>query len=60
MNRENQQQRSKSSAGGFFVAIGTIGGAILGGAIFYQPSAGLLIGFAVGACVATVIWLRER
>lgn len=60
MNDESQNGPSQASAGGFFIAIGVILGAILGGAIFGQPSAGLLVGLGLGILIAVVIWLRGR
>lgn len=46
-------------AGGFAIALGaTVGG-------FYgitrgQPSAGLIIGTAIGAAIAVMVWLLDR
>ena len=53
---QNNQPRL---AGGIFVALGLLIGAILGVA-FDQPSAGLVIGMAIGSLIAVVIWLFDR
>jgi hypothetical protein len=46
-------------AGGIFVALGLLIGAILGVALD-QPSAGLVIGMAIGSMIAVAIWLFDR
>lgn len=46
-------------AGGIFVALGLLVGAIAGIALD-QPSAGMVIGFGVGAVIAALIWLFDR
>ncbi|MEH3107668.1 MAG: hypothetical protein PGN09_10395 [Sphingomonas fennica] len=48
-----------SRAAGVFLAIGAIGGAILG-ARAGQPSAGLLIGLGAGIAIALALWLYDR
>lgn len=53
---ENSQPRL---AGGIFVALGLLLGAIAGIALD-QPSAGMVIGFGVGAAIAALIWLFDR
>ncbi len=53
---QNNQPRL---AGGIFVALGLLIGAILGVALD-QPSAGLVIGMAIGSMIAVVIWLFDR
>jgi hypothetical protein len=45
-------------AGGIFVALGLLVGAIVGIA-FNQPSAGMVTGFGVGAAIALAIWLID-
>ncbi len=46
-------------AGGIFIAIGMLGGAILG-IIAGQPSAGMVAGLIVGAVIAISVWLFDR
>lgn len=53
---QNNQPRL---AGGIFVALGLLIGAILGVA-FDQPSAGLVIGMAIGSMIAVAVWLFDR
>ena len=53
---ENSQPRL---AGGIFIALGLLVGAIAGVALD-QPSAGMVIGFGAGAVIALAIWLLDR
>lgn len=53
---ENSQPRL---AGGIFIAFGLLIGAIVGVAVD-QPSAGAVIGMAIGSAVALVIWFIDR
>lgn len=53
---ENSQPRL---AGGIFIAIGLLVGAIIGVALD-QPSAGMVIGMGVGAAIAVAVWLLDR
>jgi gas vesicle protein len=46
-------------AGGIFVALGLLLGAIVGVAVD-QPSAGMIIGMGIGAVIAVVVWLFDR
>lgn len=46
-------------AGGIFIAIGLLGGAIAGVAVD-QPSAGMIVGLLAGSAVAIVVWLIDR
>lgn len=46
-------------AGGVFLALGTIGGVIVGATIG-EPSAGFLVGLAIGAAAALLVWLARR
>ncbi|MFW2851308.1 hypothetical protein ACM61V_05220 [Sphingomonas sp. TX0543] len=48
-----------SAAGGFLIASGVLGGAILGFAAG-QPTIGLLIGLTIGIGVSIALWLRDR
>lgn len=48
-----------SAAGGFVIASGVLGGAILGFALG-QPTIGLLIGLMVTVAITVAMWLRER
>lgn len=50
---------SKGVAGGFFIFVGLIIGSIIG-VIYDQPSIGMVGGMAIGAIIATVIWLIDR
>jgi hypothetical protein len=46
-------------SGGLFIALGAIGGTVVG--LFAgQPSIGLLVGLAAGVAAAVVLWLRSR
>lgn len=47
------------NGGGVFIAIGAIVGVFLGG-YMGQPSAGLLVGLALGALAALLIWWKGR
>lgn len=53
---ENSQPRF---AGGIFIAFGLLIGAIVGVAVD-QPSAGTVIGMAIGTVIALVIWIIDR
>jgi hypothetical protein len=46
-------------AGGIFIALGLLIGAIAGIAM-NQPSAGMVVGLGVGSAIAIVIWLQDR
>lgn len=47
------------TAGGFPIALGALGGTIVG-LIARQPTIGFLGGLALGCLVALAIWLKER
>lgn len=47
------------SAGGFLIAAGVMGGAVIG-FLFGQATIGLLVGAVVSIGVSLAIWLRER
>lgn len=51
--------RKTPLAGGFILAASIIAGAVIG-ASQGQPSAGLVIGAAVGILIALLIWWRDR
>lgn len=60
MNEKPSNHTTKNtSAGGIFVAIGPLLGAVLGG-LMGQPSIGLLTGLAIGSLIATAIWLKDK
>lgn len=46
-------------AGGIFLALGAIGGVMIG-RVYDQPSIGLVAGVTVGAAIAALIWWRGR
>lgn len=46
-------------AGGILLALGFMLGAVIG-VVLGQPSAGLLIGGAVGGALALLLWWRDR
>lgn len=54
-----QESKASSMAGGIFIAIGMLAGAIVGVAVD-QPSAGMIIGLGSGIAVAVVVWLLDR
>lgn len=47
------------NAGGVFIALGTIAGAVIG-AILGQASAGFLLGLGGGVLIALLLWLKDR
>jgi len=53
-----QENKASSMAGGIFIAIGMLAGAIVGVTI-NQPSAGMIVGLGLGIAVAVVIWLVD-
>lgn len=55
MNRPSQSPK----AGGMPIALGTLGGAIIG-AVFGEATIGLLVGLALGIGIAVIIWRRDR
>ncbi len=52
-------RETQSAAGGVFIAIAVLVGAIAGG-VSGQPSIGVLAGAAVGTILAVWVWLRNR
>ena len=55
----NSQPQSNRMAGGFFIAAGMLGGAIVG-VIMDQPSVGMVAGLGFGIIVAIAIWAIDR
>ena len=51
--------RKNPVAGGFFIAAGLLGGAILG-TFRGEPSLYMVIGLAIGCALALAIWLIDR
>lgn len=51
--------RKSPSAGGVFIAVLSLAGAI-GGGLLGQPTIGLLVGIAAGVVLALALWLRDR
>ncbi|MFM9978713.1 MAG: hypothetical protein ACKVOP_11795 [Sphingomonadaceae bacterium] len=45
--------------GGIFIALGAVGGVVLG-RVYGQPSLGLIAGVAIGVAIALLIFWRER
>jgi hypothetical protein len=52
------ENKAPRLAGGVFIAIGMLGGAIIG-VIMDQPSAGMVIGLGVGIAAAAITWLID-
>ncbi len=52
-----KNQRNKA-AGGIFIAIGMLGGAIVG-VLMDQPSAGMVIGLGLGIAAAALTWFID-
>ncbi|MEY3634410.1 MAG: hypothetical protein RLZZ61_820 [Pseudomonadota bacterium] len=53
---ENNQPRL---AGGIFIAFGLLIGAVIG-VVMDQPSAGAVIGMAIGSMIAVLVWVMDR
>ena len=54
-----EPSKSGAQAGGFLIAAGILAG-VLGGIMLGEPSAGFLIGLAVGGALALLIWRRDK
>lgn len=52
-------QPRPSAAGGVLLAIGAIGGAVIG-FVLRQPTAWFLGGIAAGGAAALLVWWRDR
>lgn len=55
----NSKPTSSGMAGGFFIAAGMLGGAIVG-VFMGQPSVGMIGGLGFGIVVAVAIWAIDR
>lgn len=55
----NAPQSNRTQAGGFLIAASVIVGAVAG-IIVGQPSAGFVIGLAIGVVLAVLIWRKDR
>jgi UDP-N-acetylmuramyl pentapeptide phosphotransferase/UDP-N-acetylglucosamine-1-phosphate transferase len=53
------QKKSYARAGGVFIALGLLVGAVAGLAAG-QSSMGMVIGLGVGATIAIILWLGDR
>ncbi len=51
--------KKPAMAGGCFLAVLTLAGAIAGG-LAGQPSIGLLAGFGLGVAIALLLWWKDR
>lgn len=51
--------RPPQAAGGFFLALGALAGALIGMAV-RQPTLGLLAGFGAGLVIVVALWLFQR
>jgi uncharacterized membrane protein len=56
---ENQRPKQNSIAGGIFIAIGLLGGAIVG-VIMNEPSIGMVAGLLTGTIAAVLVWFFDR
>lgn len=58
-NKIDKPTDKPAMAGGVFIALGMLLGAFAG--IYVgQPSAGMIIGFLIGAALAVLIWIYDR
>jgi hypothetical protein len=51
-------KQENKAAGGIFIAVGMLGGAVVG-VIMDQPSAGMVIGLGLGIAAAAIVWLID-
>lgn len=49
-----------AAAGGIAIAVGALGGALIGATVFRQPTIGFLVGIAAGIAIALAVWLIDR
>ena len=52
------ENKAPRLAGGIFIAIGMLGGAVVG-VVMDQPSAGMVIGLGIGIAAAALTWLID-
>ncbi len=52
------ENKAPRLAGGIFIAIGMLGGAVVG-VVVDQPSAGMVIGLGIGIAAAALTWLID-
>ena len=52
------ENKAPRLAGGIFIAIGMLGGAVVG-VVVDQPSAGMVIGLGIGIAAAAITWLID-
>ena len=52
------EHKAPRLAGGIFIAIGMLGGAVVG-VVVDQPSAGMVIGLGIGIAAAALTWLID-
>ena len=57
--RPNPPQSTAPAAGGCLLALGVIGGTVVG-VVLHQTSLGILLGAAGGAIAATIVFLIDR
>ncbi len=57
--RPNPPQSTAPAAGGCLLALGVLGGAVIG-VILHQISLGIVLGAAGGAIAATIVFLIDR
>jgi hypothetical protein len=56
---DQQQPKQNALGGGIFIAIGLLGGAIIG-VFMGEPSIGMVAGLATGIAVAGLVWIIDR
>jgi hypothetical protein len=55
----DRNKRKNPRAGGIWIAVGAVVGAI-GGIFVHQPSLGLVLGVTTGTLLALTIWIIDR
>ncbi len=56
---DKQQPKQNALGGGIFIAIGLLGGAIIG-VFMGEPSIGMVVGLAAGIAAAGLVWIIDR